>query len=59
MQAQYDSVTVALSYLVAVVAGMDDYLTKPIDRDKLAACLEHYLRHKAGGEQSSLDQFRS
>jgi len=25
-------------------AGMDDYLTKPIDRDKLEACLERYLR---------------
>ncbi len=25
-------------------AGMDDYLTKPIDRDKLEACLERFLQ---------------
>jgi CheY-like chemotaxis protein/HPt (histidine-containing phosphotransfer) domain-containing protein len=25
-------------------AGMDDYLTKPIDRDKLEACLERHLQ---------------
>ena len=24
-------------------AGMDDYLSKPIDREKLIACLQHYL----------------
>ncbi len=27
-------------------AGMDDYLTKPIDRDKLEACLERLLQAK-------------
>jgi len=26
-----------------IAAGMDDYLTKPIDSDKLDACLEKYL----------------
>jgi CheY-like chemotaxis protein len=27
-----------------VAAGMDDYLSKPIDRDKLRICLERWLR---------------
>jgi CheY-like chemotaxis protein len=26
-----------------VAAGMDDYLTKPIDRERLGICLAHYL----------------
>jgi CheY-like chemotaxis protein len=24
-------------------AGMDDYLTKPLDRERLRSCLDHYL----------------
>lgn len=28
-------------------AGMDDYISKPIDRERLQAVLEHYLREKS------------
>jgi two-component system, sensor histidine kinase and response regulator len=38
-------------------AGMDDYLTKPLDRAKLTACLERHLGGKmsAGGAQDAVD----
>jgi two-component system, sensor histidine kinase and response regulator len=35
-------------------AGMTDYLTKPLDRNKLQACLERHLG-KFGGSPASLD----
>ena len=35
-------------------AGMDDFLTKPIDRDRIESCLEHHLaRDDAASEQRS------
>jgi two-component system, sensor histidine kinase and response regulator len=36
-------------------AGMDDYLTKPLDRTKLTACLERHLGNIASGAQDSPD----
>jgi PAS domain S-box-containing protein len=33
-------------------AGMDDYLTKPIDRDKLEACLDHLMPPSTGSTGS-------
>jgi len=35
-------------------AGMDDYLTKPLDRAKLAACLERWLSRAATNDGDSL-----
>jgi CheY-like chemotaxis protein len=33
-------------------AGMDDYLSKPIDREQLRACLERWLEGNWQGEQT-------
>jgi CheY-like chemotaxis protein len=33
--------------LKCMAAGMDDHLTKPLDRERLRLCLDHYLGDKA------------
>jgi two-component system sensor histidine kinase/response regulator len=37
-------------------AGMDDYLSKPIDRAKLGACLDRHLNSSTGGAAKSVPQ---
>jgi YesN/AraC family two-component response regulator len=39
-----------------IVAGMDDFLSKPIDREQLASCLERWLGNK---ESPAVDQLAS